>query len=116
MAIPVKSVDWMIKALVNGKLPDPIPIQAPPQEPSEPQDAALDRRPDEGESAQPAEAPEDCGAALVEDSESFGAMPLEIRPSAASISFGGAAAAGQFCALCALRQMSFTTPKMRSFL
>ena len=90
----------MIQALINGELPDPIPIQAPPEEPSSAPElpgAAQDRRPDEDESAQMTEATQDSDGALVEDSESFGEMPLEIRPSAASVSFGGPAAAGRCC-------------------
>ncbi len=95
---------------MSGRLPDPIQIQAPSEEPSSapnPQaapDATRDSSPDGGaagaqEAAQQAEATHADEGELVEDSESFGEMPLEIRPSAASVSFGGAAAAGWYCSI-----------------
>lgn len=90
----------MISALVSGQLPDPIPIRAPQEGPPSglPEaQAALDPADsdsagDADEAAAAAEKEGDAG--LVDDSESFGELPREVRPSAASVSFGGAAAAG----------------------
>ncbi|BDA40561.1 hypothetical protein COCOBI_01-2140 [Coccomyxa sp. Obi] len=103
LTIPAKSVDWMIAALVSGNRPPFIPVMPLPQKrrtAPEPQQAAGNSsRPGEEaaaaqDAAPSAEAAEDGSGALVEDSESFGEPPFEIRPSLASVSFGGPGAAG----------------------
>ncbi len=101
MAVPVKSVDWMVAALVSGQLPDFIPLPAPAEEPSSAPERKAAGNSSPGKEAAAAqdgvplaEAAEDGSGGLVEDSESFGEPPFEIRPSLASVSFGGPPAAG----------------------
>jgi len=94
----------MISALVSGELPDPIPIRAPQEEPSSglpqaqtaPDLADSDTAAGDAAAKAAGAAERDGDAGLVDDSESFGELPLEVRPSAASVSFGGAGAAGEF--------------------
>ncbi len=92
LTIPVESVDWMIGALVKGHLPHPIrvlPLPMKRRTAPEPQAAGISSPEKEVAAAQdaepPAQAAEDGNGELVEDSESFGEAPFEIRPSLASV-------------------------------